>query len=390
MYSDDLPTLHTTSMRLLLFTYEFLPFSGGIATYCYELACALCSLGHSVMVVALKSGDLNGPGFPFLLKWIEPGNPHTLRYRALNTLRSAAKEFLPDVLLATARSALTVASVFRLTTRTECIPILHGSEIIQQGDRSTLYRRFVSWNMSRFYRSARRVICISGYTRELLLDTFSLSPRNAVVVHNGMKNHYIKENHSGDAIRSAWRIPSTSIVLLTIARLTPRKGQDVIIRALPKIIDQHPSVVYLCAGTGDYGTVLRSLSSKLGVERNVIFAGRIPENEKYSYYAACELFVMPSRRDQDGVEGFGLSFLEAWHVSKPVLGSTHGGVVEVIDNGINGVTVDPYDVSGVADQILALLSTPERLKEMGERGHNKATTMLTDLIMAERIVQALK
>jgi phosphatidylinositol alpha-1,6-mannosyltransferase len=149
-------------------------------------------------------------------------------------------------------------------------------------------------------------------------------------------------------------------------------------------------VVYICAGTGDYRDSLELLASELGVADHVIFPGRVEEEEKYLYYAACDMFVMPSREDGDGVEGFGLSFLEAWHASKPVLGSTHGGVVEVIEDGVDGVAVDPHDVDLIASTINGLLNDPALLMRMGDAGQLKAKSRFTDVAMAQGVISAIK
>ena len=377
-------------MRVLLFTYEFLPFSGGIATYCYELASALCQLKHQVTIVALKTGEVDTLPFPFAIKWIDATPRSGLKIRAFKTLYSAVTAFNPDVLLATEGSALTLTSVFRFLTKTHCIPLIYGSEIIRHADRHSPYRRIVAAVMSRFYTRAPRVICISNYTRRLLLHAFPVPPGNAVVVYGGIKNRFQGSDHFPNRVRRRWAIPLRSPVLLTLARLTPRKGQDTIIRALPTIIARLPEVVYLCAGAGDYRGSLESLALAIGVRSCVIFTGRVPEEQKYEYYAACDIFVMPSREDRDGVEGFGLSFLEAWHASKPVIGSTHGGVSELIDHGINGLTVDPNDANAVAEGAVSLLTAPSRARLMGRKGFEKATKQLTDVRMAERIIGALK
>ena len=374
-------------MRVVLFTYQFLPFTGGIATYCYELACGLRQRGHAVTVVALKSGSIDTEEFPFPVRWIEPRRRTSLRISAMRTLHSTIRQFAPDVILATERSALTVAALLRILTNIESVPIVHGSEILTLANRGSLYRSLVARVMRNYFMRAKCIICISNYTQELLLDYFSLPADKPRVVHNGLKNRFDRRLHSGEPVRDKWNISLDAKVLLTLARLTPRKGQDTIIRALPRILERHPDAVYLCAGMGDYRTDLELLASKMGVDKYVIFPGRV--SNKYSYYAACDLFVMPSRQDQDGVEGFGLCFLEAWHASKPVMGSTHGGVVEVISHGFDGVTVDPDDVDAVADSIISLLSDPAKLKEMGIRGNEKATRRLTDLVMADKVIQAL-
>jgi phosphatidyl-myo-inositol dimannoside synthase len=376
-------------MKILIYTHEFLPFAGGIATYNYELACGLAELGHEVLVLAPQVGEQDISSFPFKVVWIEDGRFRNVVFRAFRGLRSVVRDFQPDVILASEHYAHIVSSVYSWFSSTPCIPIIHGSEILRQTDCRNLFKRFLAWELTRFYRSVRKVICISAYTRGLFLDAFPIPEDQVVVVHNGMRNQYVAEMHDGEAIRKRWNIPKDAIVLLTLARLTPRKGQDVVIRAMPELLKSNPSLYYICAGKGEYAEGLANLANECGVADHVVFPGRVDEEDKYAYYAACDMFVMPSREDKDGVEGFGLSFLEAWHASRAVLGSTHGGVVEVIDDGQDGVIVDPEDIDGVARVICGLLADSGRLKAMGEVGYAKAQSKFTDVAMARGILAAI-
>ena len=93
---------------------------------------------------------------------------------------------------------------------------------------------------------------------------------------------------------------------------------------------------------------------------------------------------MPSR-----FEAFGLSFLESWHAAKAVLGGNRGGPTEIIEDGVDGVIVDPDDVNSVADSIVQLIQKPERLEEMGRRGRVKAMQKFSRTAMAEQLVRAI-
>ena len=378
-------------MRILIYTHEFLPFAGGIATYCYELACGLCLGRHEVTVVAPKKGEVDLGSRLFRIEWIKAHHMRTVQMlRGLKSLRSVVKDFKPDALLVTEQYALIGVSISRWLIGANSVPIIHGSEVLRHSSRRTLLRRLIAWKMQRFYKTRDLIICASAYARSLLLNAFPVSPTNAIIVHNGMRNRFNPEIDRGDRIRRKWRISQTSTVLLTLARLTPRKGQDVVIRALPSIIAKHPDILYICAGTGPYEETLVRLATDLGLGNHVIFPGLIPDKEKYSYYDACDLFVMPSRREGQTVEGFGLSFLEAWHAAKPVLGGKHGGVIEVIEDGVDGVIVEPEDVTAVADAILSLVGVTSKLEEMGRRGHAKASTKFSDVIMVGQLVKALR
>ena len=377
-------------MRVVIFTLEFLPYSGGIATYCYELACGLTRLNDDVTIVAPKIGHVEKERLPFRVEWIVGGRAKpALMLRGIQLLREVVRSRTPDVVLVTQTHALVAISFVGGRIARTAIPIVHGSEVLRHSIRHNLLDRIVAHRMRRFYRSRSLIICVSSYVRALVLDKFQVAPTKVAVVYNGMKNRFDPRVHRGESVRKKWRISAGSIVLLTIARLTPRKGQDVIIKALPRILERHPNVVYICAGAGAYRSALAKLSVDHQVTDYVIFPGEVEESEKYAYYDACDLFVMPSRQEGTNVEGFGLSYIEAWHTAKPVLGGRHGGVTEVIDDGVDGVLVDPEDVDSIATEIGCLIGDPTRLKIMGHRGCAKANERFGEAVVAQRLSQVL-
>ena len=378
-------------MKIAIYTFEFLPFSGGIATYCHELACGLSAHGHDVTVVAPGPERSDLGELPYEIEWIRTSQVRVaLMLNGIRALRRIVKNQRPHVVLATNQYALISLSLFGALIRVVSVPIIHGSEVLSHSSHQTLPRRIVAWNMRRFYSDMSLVICVSSYVRCLFLSKFAIMAEGVVVVHNGMRDRFNPDIDRGDHVRKRWSIPRSTTVLLTLARLVPRKGQDVIIRALPRVIEKHGEVVYMCAGTGSYKETLERLAHDHGVQNRVIFPGRVPEDKKYSYYDACDLFVMPSRQHENTVEGFGLTFLEAWHASKPVLGGRHGGVPEVIEDGIDGTLVNPDCVESVADAIVSLLGAPSKLREMGRRGNEKARMRFTDTAMATLVVNSVR
>lgn len=378
-------------MKILLYSHEFLPFAGGIATYCYELACGLSETGHEVTVIARKTRPWALHRERFRVEWIEPHDlPAVLMLRAMRRFYSVVVRVKPAAIIVNDRVSLTVTSMCHsLGLRNNVIPVVHGfgsSHMRVRTSRNPL-KRILDWQIKRFYRSRDLVICVSSHMRSMFLSSgLSTSRQRVVVVHNGIKNRFDREAHSGHVVRRRLAISSSATVLLTLARLARIKGQDVIIKALPRVIEKHSDdIVYICAGKGPYGKVLAALAVEYGVAGHVIFPGQVPNDEsKYAYYDACDLFVMPSR-----FEAFGLSFVEAWHAAKPVLGGNRGGPTEIIEDGVDGVIVEPDDVITVADSIVQLIQNPERLEEMGRRGHVKAMQKYSRIAMADKVVQAI-
>ena len=145
-------------------------------------------------------------------------------------------------------------------------------------------------------------------------------------------------------------------VILCVGNLVARKGQDMVIRALPSLRQTIPDVTYLIVGEGPYRVPLDKLTLELGVRDRVIFAGRILVEELPDIYAISDVFVMPSRNEECDVEGFGLVFLEASACAKPVVGGRSGGIPDAIEEGVTGLLVGPRDPEDIANALARLLS----------------------------------
>jgi glycosyltransferase involved in cell wall biosynthesis len=155
-------------------------------------------------------------------------------------------------------------------------------------------------------------------------------------------------------------------VILTVGRwvATERyKGMDTLITALPRLLTTWPELQLVLAGSGDDRGWLEDLVEKNGVERHVHFLSSMSYGELAACYSACEIFALPSRG-----EGFGLVYLEAMACGKPVIGGTHGGAPEIIQDGVTGYLVPHGDPIQLATAIQTLLADPAHAKEMGSRG----------------------
>ncbi len=159
-------------------------------------------------------------------------------------------------------------------------------------------------------------------------------------------------------------------VLLTVSRLVERKGHDTVIKALPLILKTIPNCVYLVVGIGPEEKRLRTLAYDLGVSNRVIFAANVPDTELPAYYNTCDIFVMPSRSlsGREGVEGFGIAYLEASACGKVVIGGRSGGVAEAVTDGMSGVLVDPLDEQFLAQTIITLLTDTDLAAQLGSQG----------------------
>ncbi|TSD98550.1 glycosyltransferase family 4 protein [Gordonia rubripertincta] len=158
--------------------------------------------------------------------------------------------------------------------------------------------------------------------------------------------------------------------ILCLSRLVPRKGQDVLIRALPLIRRTIPDAALVIVGGGPYAEKLHALATRAGVEDQVIFTGSVPAEELSAYHNIADIFAMPSRTRGGGldVEGLGIVYLEASATGVPVVAGLSGGAPETVVEGITGTTVDGTDVDAVAMAILSILGDRATAAEMGAAG----------------------
>ncbi len=158
--------------------------------------------------------------------------------------------------------------------------------------------------------------------------------------------------------------------MVCVSRLWPRKGQDMLIRALPRIRKRVPEAALLLVGGGPYQERLRSMTDQLGLGEHVIMTGRVPWDELPAHFVAGDVFAMPCRTHGRGldVEGLGIVYLEASASGLPVVAGQSGGAPETVLEGVTGNVVDGRDVTQIADRVADLLADPTWASEMGEAG----------------------
>ena len=158
-------------------------------------------------------------------------------------------------------------------------------------------------------------------------------------------------------------------LFVCVSRLVARKGQDVLIRGIPRIRRQVPDATLVIVGGGPYEQELRSLAAD-APEGSVVFAGQVPEEDLPRYYAMGDVFAMPCRSRLAGmeVEGWGNVFIEASACARPIVVGDSGGARETVIDGETGLLVDGRDVDQVADAVTELLADPERAQRMGAAG----------------------
>jgi len=182
------------------------------------------------------------------------------------------------------------------------------------------------------------------------------------LIPNGVDTKRFNPSLDGNAIRERYSIKDKFIVF-TIRHHVPKNGIEYLIKSIPLVIKEINNVIFVIGGNGPLHRYYKSLARKLGVSKNVIFTGSIPQKKLPYYYAACDVFVIPSV-----IEAFGLVTIEAMACGKPVIGSRVGGICDIIEDGVNGYLVKPKNPREIAEKIILLLENPALTSKMGIEG----------------------
>ncbi|MET9356478.1 glycosyltransferase family 4 protein [Streptomyces sp. NPDC006617] len=224
--------------------------------------------------------------------------------------------------------------------------------------------------LRRIGESTDTITYLGEYTRSRIAG--ALTPEAAarmVQLPPGVDEKTFHPASGGDEVRARLGFTDRPVVVC-VSRLVPRKGQDTLIRAMPRILAAEPDTVLLIVGGGPYEKDLRRLAVETGVAASVHFTGAVPWSELPAHYGAGDVFAMPCRTRRGGldVEGLGIVYLEASATGLPVVAGDSGGAPDAVLDGETGWVVRGEDPNESADRITTLLADPELRRRMGERG----------------------
>ncbi len=357
-------------MNILFFAYDFE--WGGIARLSREVAEGLSRLGHRVFVISDFSKGI--PGLTGEEGFIPVSFPkRDLRspsfWLDLVPIRSLTKKLSIELLLLA--HLFPYGPMVLLLSKSTGIPFslfVHGAELFPKKLKTRL-------TVARIFARAKNVICVSRFTRDTLLRRFPRS-RMPVVIHAGTYPAVFSPATDRGALLGRFGL-SGKKVLLSASRLVRRKGQAQVIRALPRIMERVPEVIYLIVGSGPTEEKLRALVREMNLTEYVRFLGYKHGRELAKLYAVCDVFVLPSMQTTDtesgamGVEGFPLAFLEASACGRPIVAGKSGGSGEAVIDGVTGLLVDGEDAEEVGDAVLRLLLDEELAERLGRNGRQR-------------------
>jgi phosphatidylinositol alpha-1,6-mannosyltransferase len=222
--------------------------------------------------------------------------------------------------------------------------------------------------LKRIARGTDVVTYLTGYQRARLarvLDGLTTLERLAP----GVDTDTYHPGVDGSAVREKYGLADRPVVVC-VSRLVPRKGQDILIEAMPAIRRRVPDAALLVVGGGPDRVRLRRMAEIADLAGHVVFTGSVPWDDLPAHYAAGDVYAMPCRTRRRGldVEGLGIVYLEASASGLPVVAGDSGGAPDAVREGETGYVVNGRDVAAVADRVATLLGDPDLARRMGTAG----------------------
>lgn len=224
-----------------------------------------------------------------------------------------------------------------------------------------------------FLKNLDKVILANHKIKNLIKKIHNINEKDTALIHYGLILKDYELNITKEQLREELNISKESFVLLSVGRHVSRKKFDLVIRAINEIQKKNPDfdIKYYLIGDGPETLNLKKLTKNLRLEKQVFFLGLVDNFMRNKYYKLSDVFLMPSIKERESIEGFGIVFLEANYYNVPVIGTPSGGIAEAIENMKNGIFVKPNDEKDLADKILFLYKNRDKRLEMGIYGHNR-------------------
>lgn len=199
----------------------------------------------------------------------------------------------------------------------------------------------------------------------------------AIIIPNGIDLDEFNLIYSKDECREKLNLSPEKKIILFFGSLVKYKGPDVLLKAFSIVLKEVPDAELIFAGRGEMKDYLLKLANELNIKDYVKFIGFVDENKKPLYYKAVDIFCLPSTNMG---ESFGIVNLEAMASGVPVISSNLGGIPDIINDGENGLLVDPGDFKSLANSIIYLLQNEDIKNEMGACGKRKSREYSWDKI----------
>ena len=388
--------------KSLLVTLDFPPNLGGVATFYYNVCKNLP--GDKIVVLAPEQEGAEA--------FDKKQNFTIIRKKLLSNFPQTMPKGLGGILkMASSIKWLSIIRYFKLLVKQHDIELIQAGQILPIGTLAMIYKKQKKIPYL-FYAHGLDILLPQKFMRKKTLLKKIIANAQAIIANSYFtKDELIKLGAKPEQVTVIYPCPSLTAeqtsewkiqeilqdyelknkkILLTVGRLVERKGHDMVIKALPKIIKKVPDVTYLIIGEGPRKKNLEELVNQGNLRDYVRFLGPLPQNDLAAFYQLSDVFIMPARQLVNGdVEGFGIVYLEANLFGKPVIGGRSGGVPEAIIDGQTGLLVNPNDIDKIAEKTIKLLTNSAYAERLGIQGMERVSEEFNWQSQTEKIKEIL-
>jgi phosphatidylinositol alpha-1,6-mannosyltransferase len=259
-----------------------------------------------------------------------------------------------------------IGLITKLFTGTPYICYVHGEDI----EMCKSSREF-SFLLNMVLKKASLLICNSKNSKKLLMQWKEADESRVRILHPGVDASVFSPNNN----KVVYDFLPEKKIILTVSRLQPRKGHDVMITAMQEIIKVHSDIHYIIIGSGERESFLNELIIEKNLSNHITLLGECSDEEILEWYRRSDLFVLPNRQVGTDVEGFGIVLLEAQACSTPVIAGDSGGTSETMIANTTGYILDCTNSHALETTVIELFSNTNQLIEIGEKGRNWVLAM---------------
>jgi glycosyltransferase involved in cell wall biosynthesis len=279
-----------------------------------------------------------------------------------------------------------IGAIVARITQTPLVISVHGSDVYLL-EKNTYVRNLAV----RSLKAARTVTACSDDLRERVILA-GVPDQKVVTIPYGVDTGLFSDSPINDtntlSLRTELGIELDALIIMGLGRLVKKKGFEYLLRAIPIVKEKVPAARFVIAGDGDEKPELLRLARELDVYDSTKFPGAIAWHSVPSYLALCDIFVVPSIKDDKGnVDGLPNVLLEAMSCGKPIVGTNVAGLPSAIRDGIDGYLVNEKSPDELARAIIDILSSSQARKKMGENARQRVEDSFRWEAVAERMTE---
>ncbi len=367
-------------MNVLMLSWEYPPnVVGGLGAHVAHLAPIIASRGDHVHVVTprLKGGEPEAKSDGLSISRVEVPEPagdfvdyallvnRGLFEQAMVAIRTEGSPWLLH-----AHDWLVGDAAIRLhdELRLPLLATIHATEYGRnRGIHNELQQRIHEQEL-RLANAADRIIACSRFMAQQIRDVFAVLPTKLEIIPNGVDAQHFQDDFDRAEFRRQFAAEHEHIIL-HVGRLVAEKGIDVVLDAMPKLLELAPNVKVVIVGSGPALDSSRTRAAQESWAEHIIFTGFVSDEVRNRLYQVADAAMFPSL-----YEPFGIVALEAMAAGVPVVVSNSGGLAEVVDREETGVVVEAGSPDALAWGVVHVLEQPELSKQRAQRAYVKATT----------------